>query len=408
MGFFANIFKGIADFFRTIFDWVGKLINELTRQFRYWKVKWSIEIAGWLEDDFNFLLGLAVLIVGSMMLPSIIAFAKQLAGKLATSVLLAFGLNESITWKQLRALLNLDAMHSIAKIMFPDYQKAANELNKALSDFTMELKFGAGYLHSYLAMCKGIISGTAAIFNLPPETVEYDWFVKASDWAATIEDNLYEYARNPHKMYSDIVEKIMLPLQAEYTDSQQKELDDIYKEIERINEIRGGLREITESLQTWIESLPDEIQAVFDRKIGPGLEDIREAMDTLDLEVFDKITAVVDRLQELENTYQDLNKKIEEKKPEPLELMLQHEELNEKEKAVFSAFIVESMEPEASESIRASNEEILPELIKFLPQPPTEEEMLPSIASLSYEGAQMFVPRGLGRVGGERWFIGEY
>lgn len=408
MGWLKDIWDGIVWFFRSLIEYIAAAIRELTWQFRYLRIKWTMDLAEWLEDDWNFMLSILFLIVGSFMLPSIVKFVSQIAGKVATAALLAFSVEQGITQRKLRFMLGLEALHDIAKILFPEYKAAMGELNKALSEFAKELKVGQGYIHSYLAMTRGVVSGTAAIMGMPPEIVEYEWWDKAVEWSSKIEARLMGYVRFPESIFGDIIEEIMIPLQETYTESQQKELNEIYTELERMNEIRNGIKLVESSLSTWIDEMPDEIQKVFDKKIGPVLADVREAMETLDNEVFNKIEAVVDRLQELETENARLLALMEEKKTDPLELVDQAALMNAREKEVFAEFVSDSLEISMNAIAEKASDEFIPDLDRFLPELPEEDEIISAILAISYDSPGIFIPSSVGRFGGESWFVGEY
>jgi hypothetical protein len=408
MGWWSNFWDKIGHIFKAIFGWIANLIKWIADELKELRIRLSIAIAKWLEDDSNFVIALVVLIAGIYFLPAIMAKISGWLASMATSVLAKLVATYSINIEELRKLIDFQAMNSMAKLLWPDYRDACAQLNSALSSLAGELKLGMGYIHSYLAMCKGIVSGTAAIFGLPAESVEYDWFSKATEWSGKVEDRLDKYAHNPESMFSDIIDEVLIPMQTEYTETQQAQLDDIYEKIHKAEAIRDGVKSVEASLSTWIESLPDEIEAVFDRKIGPALEDVREAIDLMDREMFDKVNGIMEALQKSEDRFEEINRRVDEIKPDPIDLAAQHALMSDREKSMFAVWMTEAITPAIEESSEEESSFILPIVQEAEETIQKAEEKRVVIPSLSYEQADFFSPAGPGITPNASWFVGEF
>jgi hypothetical protein len=408
MGWLSNFFDKLGHLFAYLLGLGARLLKLIADALTWLRIKLSIEIAEWLEDDSNWVIAIAVLIVGAAIMPSLLAKIAAFTQKISTALLLKYAYDQLESMERIRQLIQLQAMHDIAKILWPDYREACDEFNAALSGLATELKLGAGYIHAYLAMCRGVLSGTIAIFGLPPESLEYDWFALATDWTGKLEDRLWRYIEHPEQIYSDIIEEIFLPLQQEYTATQQLELDQIYERIRRIEEIRDGISEIEQSLSTFISEMPDEIERILLEKVGPGLEDIRESIELFDVEFSDRLDAIMNVLQAAEDKFEAMNRRIDEIKIDPIDLTAQHALMSDREKSLFAVWLTEAVEPAVQEAVVEAKETVLPILEESDEIINEALSRIKPIESASYEQVGMFAPAGPGRVGGESWFVGEF
>jgi hypothetical protein len=408
MGWWANFWDKLGYVFKKLFGWVTKLVQTVANGLTWLRIKVSIELADWLDTNSNWVIAIAVLIVGAYVLPKIAQFIAAAVEKISTWILLEYVKQTGIALEKIREMTLLQAMNDIAKIIFPEYRKAVDGLNAALSAIASELKLGAGYIHSYLAMARGLVSGTSAIFGLPPESMEYDWYVKAVEWSEKIEGRLWEYVQNPEKMFSDIIAEIMIPMQGTYTEAQQLELEEIYARIRRAEQIKEGVREIEQSLFNFVAGMPDEIKRVLDEKLGPYLRGIEDALETFDTEIYGRIVAVVDRIDKLQEDTKELEESVNNAMSDPLDFIDRAALMNARETKVLTDWAAEA----SLTGIAGMSAQELPDMLAALELAMKRHDTIRAVFNapepISYPPEQILIPAGAGRFGGETWFVGEY
>jgi hypothetical protein len=409
MGWFKNAIDWIVNkILRPIVHAFTTIIENIQKAFRYYRIKWTLDFAEFLKDDTNFFLAFIGLIVGAFLLPHIAQlFGVSLTA--FTTAVLANQLKDQLkSFSELRAMIILDTLHSIAKILFPEYQAAVSDFNKALSSLGDEMKVGAGYIHSYLAMSRGIIAGTCAIFGLPPEMLEYDWYISATKWSSTIRARLAKYVGNPESIFDDIITEVLIPLQANLVDTQQGQLNEVYEKLTRAEEVRQGLREVEISLANFISELPEEIEAQFNAHIGPALADMKKALDEFDNTIWSRVTGVIDQLQLMEDRFADINKTIEENKFLVEDLPGHYTLMSEIGKLVFDTWAAEAVIKGLDSQAVEQQEIILPVFEDWSASLAEALAAYKSFPSLSFEPAALDLPAPPSGEAGKSWFVGEY
>ena len=315
MGWFKDAIEWITDkILRPVINWIAKLIDDIVKGFRKARMQFTYALADWLQDDTFFFCAFVAVIVGAFLLPHIAEWFAGLVKKfLATALVKAIklGLAKLIDIKK---IIDLKFLSDMLKIFFPEYKKACMALNNALSSFAKELGEDTAFIHSYLAMARGVTAGTCALLGLPAESMEISWYEKASEWSGKLRSRINRYVEYPEMIFNDIIDEVLLPLQEDYVLAQQDQLDSLRANIDRVREIEGGIKLLESSVSTFISEMPEEIEKVMLEKIGPGLEDIREAIATLDVEVLDKVDAVYVLLREHENRIARMNEIVKAKR----------------------------------------------------------------------------------------------
>ena len=315
MGWFRDALDWIVEkVFRPFVQWITWLIDELVKTLRKARIKFSYALADWLQDDVFFFCAFVAMIAAAFILPAVAEWVKTVMAKFYTSALVLAIKKGIANIKDIKKIIDLKFLSDILKVIMPEYKKTLLGLNSALSSFAKELGEDTAFIHSYIAMGRGIAAGTTALLGLPPESTELSWYEKASEWSAKLRSRVDRYVENPERIFNDIIDEVLIPLQEDYTIAQQAELDELKANIDRVREIEGGIKLLESSVSTFIDSMPDEIESVMLSKVGPALQSIRDALESVDTNLLDSVDAIYGLLKEHENRITRMNAIVEEKR----------------------------------------------------------------------------------------------
>lgn len=409
MGWFRDAINWIVDtVLRPVINWITEAIDWVVKSLRKARIKFSYALADWLQDDVFFFCAFVAMIAGAFILPAVAVWIKGIMAKFYTSALvlaIKAGVTKLIDIKK---IIDLKFLSDMLKIVMPQYKTALLGLNAALSSFAKELGEDTAFIHSYIALGRGITAGTTALLGLPPESTELSWYEKASEWSGKLRSRVDRYVDNPEMIFNDIIDEVLIPLQEEYSIAQQAELDELKANIDRVRTIEGGIKLLESSVSTFIESMPDEIEKVMLGKVGPALQSIREALESVDVNLLDSVDAIYLLLKEHENRITRMNTIVEEKRWEIRKQFAESLLWPQAERWEFHMDVAKL----AEDGVDGQVEEQLPTVL------PVFEDWAASLSealaafkpfpSLSFEPAALSFPSPPSEEAGKSWFIGEY
>jgi hypothetical protein len=409
MGWFRDAIDWIVNsVFRPFVEWITFMIDQLVKSLRKARIKFGYALADWLQDDTFFFCAFVALIAAAFILPAVSAWIKTIMAKFYTSALVLAIKKGIANIKDIKKIIDLKFLSDILKIIMPEYKKALLGLNAALSSFAKELGEDTAFIHSYIALGRGITAGTTALLGLPPESTELSWYEKASEWSAKLRSRVDRYVDNPERIFNDIIDEVLIPLQDEYSTVQQAELDELKANIDRVREIEGGIKLLESSVSTFIESMPEEIEAVMLAKVGPALTSIREALDSLDTNLLDSVDAIYLLLKEHENRITRMNEIVEEKRWEIRKQFAESLLWPQAERWEFhmdvANLVLDGIDVQAEEEKVA----VMPIIDDWSAKITAYMEGLEAVPSLSYEPTALALPAVPSGEAGKSWFVGEY
>jgi len=409
MGWFRDAINWIVDtVLRPVIQWITDAIDWVVKSLRKARIKFSYALADWLQDDVFFFCAFVAMIAGAFILPVVSAWIKTIMAKFYASALV-LAIKEGIAkLTDLKKIIDLKFLSDMLKIVMPEYKQALLGLNAALSSFAKELGEDTAFIHSYIALGRGITAGTTALLGLPPESTELSWYDKATEWSKKLRSRVDRYVDNPELIFNDIIDEVLIPLQDEYTIAQQGELDELKANIDRVREIEGGIKLLESSVSTFIADMPDEIEAVMLAKVGPALQSIREALESVDTNILDSLDAIAAAMQIHENRIAEMNAHVKAKKPTLRDLYGEYLTWAEAERREFELDLSDTVltgldktvEPQVTAAFALADRQAInfAEVIAAIE----------AIPSLSYEPVALSLPAPTAEAVVLDWFVGEY
>ena len=409
MGWFKDAIEWITDkILRPIVKWITDAIDWVVKSLRKARIKFMYALADWLKDDVFFFCAAVVLIAGVFLLPHLIKYMAALVKKLLASALIAAIRNGIVKLLDIKKIIDLKLLSDMLKVLFPEYKKALLGLNAALSSFAKELGEDTAFIHSYIALGRGITAGTTAILGLSPESTEISWYEKASEWSAKLRSRVDRYVDNPEMIFNDIIDEVLIPLQEDYTIAQQAELDELKANIDRVREIEGGIKLLESSMSTFIADMPDEIEAVMLSKVGPTLKNIREALENLDTNLLDSVDAIYVLLKEHEDRIARMNKIVDEKWWDIRKQFAEYFLWIEAERKEFQVDVADVVLLGVDVKVEDQIKAVMPIFEDWGDSVAKALAAFKGFPSLSFEPAALELPSPPSGEKGKSWFIGEY
>jgi len=409
VGWFKDAINWIVDkVLRPIIQWITDAIDWVVKSLRKARIQFMYALSDWLQDDTFFFCAFVAMIAGAFILPAVAVWVKTIMAKFYASALVLAIKNGIAKLIDIKKIVDLKFLSDMLKIVMPSYKEALLGLNAALSSFAKELGEDTAFIHSYIALGRGITAGTTALLGLPPETTELSWYEKASAWSARLRSRVDRYVDNPEMIFNDIIDEVLIPLQNEYSTVQQAELEELKANIDRVREVEGGIKLLESSLSDFIEAQPEEIEKVLLAKVGPTLKNIREALESVEVNLLDKVDAIYSLLQEHENRIGRMNKVVEEKWWDIRKQFAEYFLWMEAERKEFQVDVADvvllGVDVKVEEQIAA----VMPVFEDWGASLAEALAAFQGFPSLSFEPAALAFPSPPSGEVGKSWFVGEY
>lgn len=291
----TKLFNWLADkILRPVVKWVTDSINTLVTELKIAAAVASRQVEEWLKNDYFFVSAIIVLIVGIVYAPKIAAYLKALKAKILASALVKTVGDISSVIKLEQILINLQTINAIFKLFWPEYRKLMQTFSDALSGAAKLFGEGTGFLHAYLNLARSIAINTAAFLGLDPEAAEITAYQHMAEWSKKLDNRVARYMRDPGLMMTDLITDVIIPMSEENMVVQGALVSDVRSNSDQLKIQHGAVQGLSNSVDTFIRALPDEIQEVVDERWIPFRDDLQERLDFIEDEVFTKIDETIE------------------------------------------------------------------------------------------------------------------
>jgi len=413
MGWLKNLWNRIIDWVREkliapLIDWIKQLFEDTSAWWKIWKYELSKLIGKWLENDLFFLAAVAGTIALAFWFPAI----KNWVGKLSVTLLL------KAAWEDVKEglvdvldfihIVELDAINTILKILWPDWRVMMAQLADVTSDLAEALGEGSGYIHAFF----GVIHSTAilehAFLGTDPKLAQLAVFEDTNKALTRIDEKFREYVYSPGLILRDIIEDFYLPRAENLRVAQQSTIGEIRENRDRVVEVNRALHGLEGSLTHFIAIQPAEMQAIITKRLGPFVESLSDMLYVMDTEIMPRIDGIIDAMALREERQQTINDNVLARISDPYQLLLQAEFMRPEDLADLEDYIAEledrAEDREVAEILVPAIEEIEQQVVSAL-VPATEASLMPS---LGYEPAGAATPAISPGATKDDWFVGEF
>lgn len=257
-------------------EWTIQTLNNITEEIRIQKYRFRNALATWLNDPINFWLAIAGLVALSAIVPSIITTIKaSTAWATAVATFEAIKKFSGTFLEKIGYIQGLN-LHKLFLLLSVDYQNFWGELDEAFMGLAEELEIGVGTLNNLTESIRNIYYSTYTMIGLDTDTIEIQFYDDATKFWAKARSQWERYIRNPQQIFTDAMTELVFPA---LQDASKYGTERIEQELKIANDLSTTIENVTkvrESLQGFVEALPDEIQAT----ISTRLELFSKAMDS--------------------------------------------------------------------------------------------------------------------------------
>jgi len=346
MGLFKRIWNKVVNWVREkliapLVDWIKQLFEDTSAWWKIWKYELSKLVSKWLENDLFFLAAVAGTIALAFWFPAI----KNWVGNLTITLML------KAAWQDVKDgfvdildfihIVELDAINTILKILWPDWRVMMAQLADVTSDLAEALGEGSGYIHAYF----GVIHSTAilehAFLGTDPKLAQLEVFEDTNKALTKIDEKFREYVYSPGLLVRDIIEDFYLPRAENLRIAQQSTLDEIRGNRDRVAEVNRALHGLEGSLTHFIAIQPEEMQAIITERLGPFVESLSDMLYVMDTEIMPRINGIIDAMALREERQQTINTNVLDRIGDPYGLLAQGELLGVEEQEDLQNYILE-------------------------------------------------------------------
>lgn len=326
---------------RPVINWITDAINWVIDELRYWKHKAFELLAKWLENDWFFLGAVILTIAAAVLWPKIVTFLGNLS---------IVGWMKGI-WEAIKKgvasildfihILDLQLINNILKVFWPEWRDLMGQLADVTSALFEELGQSAAYGHAYFSVIHSLAMLQHSFTGTPMKLAEAQAFEETSNYITKVNDRFRDYSHNPGNFTRDIIEDIYIPYAQTIQDAQQKELDEIRENRDRVIALNGAVANLGGTLENFIAIQPEETAEIVEKRLGPVAEAMVEISDLVSAEILPKLNAVVTAIEQRTEYQNEINRRVIERMDDPYSLLAQYEQYGFADKQEFQAYIAE-------------------------------------------------------------------
>jgi len=412
MGWLRDLWDSLIEW---LADWLRRIVRHITdgiaaylALFRYWKHRLAQQVAEWLKNDTVFIATVVGAILVGVYLPQIWTWFQTtlIYGILRRTFELAKKNLASMI--NVRLAIDLKAISDILAIVWPEWKKATDSINGVLAGWAEELGQGSGFLHAYFACAYSITASAGAVTGLPAQLAALEWYDRARTQTKRIDDRFERYAAHPEQIYSDMMEEWLIPQAEDEGAVHRQNQDTLRDHWERMMEINRAVIDAKESIDVFVKALPDEIEAVVNKRWLPFSRQFDTVMESFQAAVLDKVQDIMDVLAERERRLDDLQAAVERNSRTPLPLIAASEEWTDEERNLWAAFVWASVLQRRGEEQAEGVPETFVVTDDSLRRLEAALVGLPVMPSLMYEPQGITAPVEKAEARLEDWFVGEF
>lgn len=318
----TKLFNWLADkILRPVLNWLTEKIQWLIAEIKIVAVQAAQKIAEWMKNDYFFIGAIIVLIIGVIIAPDIAAWLAKMKAKLLASAFVKKVKELASIIKLDLILVNLATINSLFKVFWPEYRALMQSFSDALSAAAEMFGQGAGYLHSYLNLARGLAINTAGLLGLSSEAAEIEAYQRMSEYMGKVEARLRRYMHDPGLMMRDLIDEVIIPMSEDNMVVQGALVNDVREAHTDIRSLHGNVQGISDSITIFISEQPDAIREAFDERWEPIRTALQERLDFIADEVFVKMDEVITIFEVRSQRIEDRNDRIESKLEDPVTIL---------------------------------------------------------------------------------------
>lgn len=276
----SSIVHSAADTVKDLVDWCVGQIDTITRSIATWRYQFSLQIAEWLQDDVHLLIAIGLFIVASV---GLVVGAVALVETGVWAKILTFiddFQNTLGTAADVIHLQTLIAVHKIAVTLIPEYREQMSRISNAFAALAEQLGFGSSFLNACFLGIYTSMHATYQLLGIDTDTRAIVVMNELQTFSSKLDQRFYEYYRNPGKILTDIEQEIILP----HMKQNDKPISDFWQKVNNTILVVDKIVETVDTVDNAIagiyETLPKQIKATLNEKLGDFVSQYREWKDT--------------------------------------------------------------------------------------------------------------------------------
>lgn len=313
----TNITKYISDKIVGTIAAATEMLDRLRVSWIVFKHRMRLKIAGWLEDDTNLVIAILSIVAVTILVVKNATLIMNSAFVLGIKALLEAvrnGTGNILALAQYQVLL---VVHQVSMALFEPYRLLMQDFYTALAAMSAELAQDAEFVNLAFRAAQGVYVSSYAMLGVPMPVAEEEFLKDMGAWTERFERRFRKYAKDPEQIFIDIDAEIVGPAVADGSTgiaalykSVSDITDDVNDFVTRMDNLRG-------SVDTFIDTLPDEINTVvapkwegitakydgiMDEYVRPTLDAVNDSIDIIDAAIKRndvKIAAIEARQREL-------------------------------------------------------------------------------------------------------------
>jgi len=314
MGLFADWIAFYSKIARAVISGIGDKVEEIGNEIDIAVLKARDQIAELMEFDL-FFIGYCIWSIEAVVLTVGVSLAVQtwyatsaISGRLEAFFDTLSSSDLALRFEQLRII------SQIAQIIFPAYRDIVKDVYKALGGISKVIYKATNDMATWFLAGRHVVYSALIVAGYDPDSAELKAYAESEPWIVKVRDRYRRYVEDPYQIMADIEDEIIKPILTDLSEENRQTLAKINDAYLDAAQALANVQQLNTSVQSWIDTLPDEIGDKIEGRIGYVLDAIDEGLARFERDVLDPIgqslsiinTAVAKsdaRIAELESKY---------------------------------------------------------------------------------------------------------
>jgi len=412
MGWFSLLWDAIKDalasLLRAIVTPIVEAFTALLNEAKYWKHQAVKLLAKWMKTDLGFIAIMATIVVVAIYLPKLIELWTKLMQSAIVTKIVAAVKAEVLAIVNIKIAIDLKMLSDMLKIVWPEWKTMTDQVNALIAAWAEELGQGSGFIHSYFAAAYAMSYSTVLITGIDPRLAGIEWYERARKETKRIDDKFKKYAHAPETLFTDLIDSWLIPMAEEGTELRNSELAVQRERWERVLAVEASVIEAKQSIDRFVEELPEEIRAEFNKRWESFSASFDEAVKHLQYYLVDRVNNILAVLAEREGRLDRLEEAVWRNMKSPLALIASSGDWSPEEQNLWAEFIYASVLQKRGEEQAEGVPEAIDETESALKALDRELAKIKGTPIMSYESPGIALMAETAGARKDDWFVGEY
>lgn len=285
---------------------VDTLVDGLIFVFQAWEIAWiyikkkfRARLTAWLSVGKRGLKLFGLVVVSAVVIMGLSYIRiRAITGSQGRARYRAFQTLDDIA--KIRMMIAVaQGINKVVRVLSPEWKKLTTALANAWGAVGDAVGIPMGVMFGIFSSYKSFLYSGYALVGVKPGRAEEDFWSHITGVVEELDTNFWKYVRNPGGIMQYIDDNFLVPIADDVSAGSLAALESINANLVEINKVRDDLEDVGESFVTLLEALPDGMKEAIETEVGPWIEGMQTAWQTLSDIVDPLMETIIPTLEDL-------------------------------------------------------------------------------------------------------------